>query len=119
MYHVGLCPMNNEQLCSCRGRGGGTERRPKKQHAHTAVSRALFSVGGRVAMVNFSNESPFLQDDGSHDPEALCSTHDRSLALLKTLMQVGHLLHINFGQVQILLVFDIERFVWRSEGPIN
>lgn len=39
-------------------------------------------------MVNFSEESPFLQDDGSDNPTALCSTHKRSLALLRTIMQV-------------------------------
>eukprot|EP00903_Cladosiphon_okamuranus_P005909 g5843.t1 len=43
-------------------------------------------------MVNFSNQSPFLQDDGSHDPEALCSTHKRSLELLKTIMQIDAVL---------------------------
>lgn len=40
-------------------------------------------------MVNFSNQSPFLQVDGSYNPVALCSTHERSLELLKTVMQVG------------------------------
>lgn len=42
-------------------------------------------------MVQFSEESPFLQDEGDGQPSAVCSQHVRSLELLKTIVQVGWL----------------------------
>lgn len=42
-------------------------------------------------MVQFSEESPFLQDEGDGQPSAVCSQHVRSLELLKTIVQVGPL----------------------------
>ena len=40
-------------------------------------------------MVQFSEESPFLQDEGDGQPSAVCSQHVRSLELLKTIVQVS------------------------------
>jgi len=40
-------------------------------------------------MVKYSDESPFLQDEGDGAPSAVCSQHVRSLELLKTIIQVG------------------------------
>ncbi|CAM9386693.1 unnamed protein product [Hapterophycus canaliculatus] len=39
-------------------------------------------------MVRFSQECPFLQDEGDGQPSAVCSQHVRSLELLKTIVQV-------------------------------
>eukprot|EP00903_Cladosiphon_okamuranus_P005911 g5844.t1 len=39
-------------------------------------------------MVKFSEESPFLQDEGDGPASAVCSQHVRSLELLKTIVQV-------------------------------
>ncbi|CAM9817192.1 unnamed protein product [Ectocarpus sp. 6 AP-2014] len=43
-------------------------------------------------MVKFSEDSPFLQDDGDGQPSAICSQHIRSLELLKAIVQVDTIL---------------------------
>lgn len=69
---------------SCSILEPGTGYQPTSQEHE----QSIFVASAAAGMVNFSNQSPFLQDDGSHNPEALCSTHERSLALVKTVMQV-------------------------------
>lgn len=53
-------------------------------------------------MVQFSEESPFLQDEGDGQPSAVCSQHVRSLELLKTIVQVGWLSRERCLQVCLL-----------------
>lgn len=65
----------------------------QQQHTGKGIVGGWGGVGrlsAAAAMVNFSEEPPFVQDD--------CCTHERSLGTLKTLMQVpkaGVHLHIS------------------------
>lgn len=58
-------------------------------HSRARLYTPDYYLYTRPAMVKFSEESPFLQDDDSGQPSAVCSQHVRSLELLKTIVQVG------------------------------
>ncbi|CAM9298576.1 unnamed protein product [Scytosiphon promiscuus] len=64
-------------------------------------------------MVNFSEETPFLHDEGGRDSKAICCTHERGLDLLKTIIQIDAVLA---GFLVVALVGnDYERVVTPGE----